>query len=435
MRPEPAPTPPLPDPKNVPVSLSPSRTGALGRLARQLAALAPGPTRGLVRRLRAEARAAAIATVPLPLYEVWKLGSIDPFVTRATTLSHRTSSWHFLILAGVPMTDSGGGQRPAQLAHELLHGGHRVTYVYRFPSREYRRRRRSLAHENLTHIHFAEFSARRFSLERETRERIVAICEIPFAEYRACTRYLGARGARTIYDCAEDWEGALDGKWYARSVEDRLLAEVDFVLASSRGLKESLGLRTGRDVALVPNAVDTRLFVAGRDYERPADLPRGEAVFTYVGALWGDGFDWESVFALARARPAAQVVLVGDHRGQLRTWLPNLHCLGLRPRADIPAYLAHSDVCLIPWRRERLGRTAAPLKAFEYLAMGKPVVSLDLPEVRSLPGVLVARDARDLVAQVARAQGTKPPAEEIARFLAGNGWKARVRQLERLIGA
>lgn len=435
MRPEPFPTPPLPDPKNVPPRLSPSRTDPLGRLAQQLAQLTPEPARGLVRRVRAEARAAAIGALPLSLYEVWKLGSIDPFVTRATTLSHRTSGWHFLILAGVPMTDSGGGQRPAQLAHELLHSGHRVTYVYRFPSREYRRRRRSFAHESLTHIHFAEFSARRFSLEREARERIVAVCEIPFAEFRACTRYLGARGARTIYDCTEDWEGLLDGKWYARSVEGRLLAEVDFVIASARGIQESIGQRTGRDVTLVPNAVDTRLFVAGRGYERPADLPRGEAVFTYVGTMWGDGFDWESVFALARARPEAQVVLVGDHRGQLRTRLPNLHCLGLRPQSEIPAYLAHSDVCLIPWRPDRLARSPVPLKTFEYLAMGRPVVSLDLPEVRELPAVLVARNPREFVDQVARAQGIRPPADEVARFLAGNSWKVRVRQLERLIGA
>jgi thioredoxin reductase len=60
------------------------------------------------------------------------------------------------------MSDSGGGQRPAQLALELLNRAHRVTFVHRFPSRE-RGRRRSFAHENLTHARFRDFSARAFA--------------------------------------------------------------------------------------------------------------------------------------------------------------------------------------------------------------------------------------------------------------------------------
>jgi glycosyltransferase involved in cell wall biosynthesis len=84
---------------------------------------------------------------------------------------------------------------------------------------------------------------------------------------------------------------------------------------------------------------------------------------------------------------------------------------------------------------DRLTRAVSPLKVYEYLAMGKPVVASPLPEVQDLPYVTVAASAEEFVAAVGRAQAVRPVEEDLARFVADNGWKARVRQLERLLGA
>jgi glycosyltransferase involved in cell wall biosynthesis len=227
----------------------------------------------------------------------------------------------------------------------------------------------------------------------------------------------------------------LGGSWYSRRTEDRLLREVDAVVASASSLEHQLRSRSGRQVTLLPNAVNTRVFARGRRHERPRDLPQAEAVFTYVGALWGEWFDWDWVLALARANPRAAVVLLGDYRGQCRQPPPNLHFLGLRPQQDLPAYLAHSDVCLVPFKVDRLVEAVSPLKIFEYLAMGRPVVASDMPEVLGLPGVLVARDEAELLDAARRAQTLEPREEDLVRFVAENSWKARVRQLERLLGA
>lgn len=420
-----------PTTENQPPALEPS---PLARLRAAARALAPAGLRGAVRRARAEVRAAALDLVPLPLYETYKLQSLDPFVARATTLSHKTSGKHFLILAGTPLTDSGGGQRPAQLALELLNRAHRVTYVYRFPSRERGRRGRGFAHENLTHVRFRDFSARAFALERGMRERMIVLTELPVPEYRACARYLKASGAQTVYDCIDDWDSSLGGAWYSRRIENRLVEESDLVVASARALKDGLEARSWRDVALVPNAVNTHLFARGREHPRPSDLPEADAVFLYVGALWGEWFDWDWVVALARGRPDAAVVLVGDYRGQCKNPPGNLHFLGLRPQSEVPAYLAHADVCLVPFKVSPLIRAVSPLKVFEYLAMGKPVVASDMPELHDLPYVTIVHGAEEFVQAVGRAQGIKPLEEDIARFTGENGWKARVRQLERLLG-
>lgn len=408
--------------------------GVVVALRQALQAWVPGRLGLLARRARAEARALALTRVPLPLYEVWKLGSLDPFVPRATSLSFRTSGKHFVLLCDAPMGDGGGDRRSAQIALELLNRAHRVTYVHRFWPKERGRRRRTFAHENLTLVSFAEFSARRFARERASAERVVVLAELPLPEYLACARYLKAHGAQTAYDCTEEWAAEPKAGWYSARTEDSFVRESDLVVASARALKDGLEGRSWREVALVPNAVNARLYARSREHPRPLDLPRSSAVFLYLGGLRDDWFDWGWITALARARPDAAVVLVGEYSGQCKGPPRNLHFLGVKPQADLPAYVAHADVCLIPYRADRLARSLSPVRVFEYLAMGKPVVVSDLPELAELPGVRVARNEAEFVAQVAQAQGASLPAEDVARLVSENSWKARVRRLERLLG-
>ncbi|MFN7132632.1 MAG: glycosyltransferase, partial [Myxococcales bacterium] len=358
----------------------------------------------------------------------------DPFVPRATTINPDTSGTHFLILAGVPMHDSGGGQRSAQLALELLHRSHRVTYVYRYRSSDRIRQKLRFAHENLTHIRFSEFSARRFGLERGPRERIVVISEFPLPEYRAISSYLRSRGALTIYDCVDAWDTSLGYGWYTRRTEDALAQEVDVVIASAKALQDDLRTRTGRDVSLLPNAVNTRIFRRGKKYERPLQMPQAQAIYTYVGALWGEWFNWDWIQALARAQPNAAVVLIGEYRGECRNPPPNVHFLGLLKQTELPAWLAHSDVALIPFKLDQIVRAVSPLKVFEYLSMGCPVVASQMPELEGLPGVVTANSTEDFVRAVVDATGKRPERDEVTKFVLEHSWTARVKELERLAG-
>lgn len=404
------------------------------RLRARLRTLAPARLGRALRQIRAAARAAAIGAVPLPLYEVWKLRSLDPFVPRAATVSYRTSGKHILILAATPMTDSGGGQRAAQLAQELLTRTHRVTYVYLFPSRERSRRPSGFAHENLTHVRFSDFSARAFAIERGLRERMIVLCELPAAELCASARFLKSKGAQLVYDCTDDWDSPLGGRWYSRRAEDTLLEGSDVIMAPGRAIKDALEARSWRNVALVPNAANTHLFARGREHPRPVDLPQTGPIFLYVGTLSGYRFNWDWAMALARARPDAAVVLVGDDHGQRPDAPPNVHLLGLRPLQEVPAYVAHADVCLAPFRGDSRARVVGPSTLYESLAMGKPVVASGIPDLQDLPFVTIARSERELVEAVVRAQSLKPIPTEVARFAAQNGWKARVRLIERLLG-
>lgn len=420
------------------VTSPPEQPGAaalLLQLAKEAARTwTPPGARRFARQALAEANALAMEKIPLPLYELVKMQSLDPFVARASTVSPDTSGTHFLILSGVPMHDSGGGQRAAQLARELLHRNHRVTFVYRFPSSDRVRQKSRFAHENFTHTRFEDFSARRFNLERAPRERIVVLLEFPLAEYRAMASYLRRRGALTIYDCIDAWDTSLGYGWYTRRTEDALVRECDVVLASARTLKDDLERRSGRDVSLLPNAVNTRIFKRGKRYDRPAQLPQAKRIYLYVGALWGEWFNWDWIQALARSEPDAAVVLIGDYRGECRNPPPNVHFLGLMNQTELPPFLAHSSVALIPFKMGQIVRAVSPLKVFEYLSMGLPVVASNMPELAGLPGVTTAATTEEFVAAARTAVGRRPDRDAVTRFIAEHSWTARVKELEKLAG-
>ena len=82
---------------------------------------------------------------------------------------------------------------------------------------------------------------------------------------------------------------------------------------------------------------------------------------------------------------------------------PNLHFLGQRPYADLPAYLKGFDVCLMPWALNDATRTISPTKTLEYMAVGKPIVSTAVRDVVRDHGDLVriADDPADFVALMA----------------------------------
>jgi glycosyltransferase involved in cell wall biosynthesis len=119
--------------------------------------------------------------------------------------------------------------------------------------------------------------------------------------------------------------------------------------------------------------------------------------------------------------------------------LPNVHFLGLRPLQQVPAYVGHADVNVMIYRSSTEGwwSHGSPLKMFEYLAIGKPVVSASLPTVTPYSKVIALADSLEewetaiSAALTTGGAGTRAERQAIARQ---NGWEARVSQLEQWLG-
>lgn len=239
------------------------------------------------------------------------------------------------------------------------------------------------------------------------------------------------------YDCVDDhaaFPGLIDPGVVERMEAD-LLRQAGVVLASADRLwRKCAAVRPG--ALLVPNAADVDHFARARaGLPEPADLaslPRPRLGF--VGGI-GAWVDLDLIALAASSHPEWSVVLVGPlltDAGRLRG-LPNVHLLGPRPYRDLPAYLAAFDLCLNPFRVNRLTASVNPIKVYEYLAAGREVVSTALPELDALRGVIhLAADGADFVRLAELVLAGRAGYPEEARLAAArtNSWEERLARID-----
>ncbi|MBX6377291.1 MAG: glycosyl transferase family 1 [Clostridia bacterium] len=300
-------------------------------------------------------------------------------------------------------------QRPQQLLARLARRGFRVIYCNQ---RQVRGAPLQAVAPNLYLCH--DFTA--------LRQTPLAGAVI-YATWGCHHELFGSWGARlNVFDNVDDFEA-----W--ETCDRQAAARADVVLAASQPLYERwAGLRRG--VHLVPNACDYEHFAraAAPAVVPPPDLaglPR--PLVGYVGALaaWVDG---ELVEALARAYPTCTFVFIGPYLGWRPPALPNCHHLGLKPYAELPAYMARIDLFLIPFRLDRVTRAASPIKFFEYAATGRPILATALPELLPYAGAVhLARDGREMVSLLPFALADQSPQRAAMRqaIARANTWDAR----------
>jgi glycosyltransferase involved in cell wall biosynthesis len=156
-------------------------------------------------------------------------------------------------------------------------------------------------------------------------------------------------------------------------------------------------------------------------------------VLGYLGAVsWR--LDVDLVDQLAANHPDWQVVLVGKVTVDLPDH-PNLHAVGPRSWAELPAWAHRFDVGLVPYKvDDTFNRSSFPLKVFDYLASGRPVVSTPLPGLEGLhPCVRLASGVEDFGAAVEAAMAGAPGPDECRDLAAANSWDSRAEALDVLL--
>jgi glycosyltransferase involved in cell wall biosynthesis len=249
-----------------------------------------------------------------------------------------------------------------------------------------------------------------------------------------------------VYHCVDDIaaQPGIDGASF-RAAEERFAARADLVLASAPSLASRL--RTIATTVLdAPNVADTTLFARALE-DGPVDaplaaLPRPRIVFT--GAVVATKLDVPLLVELARSRPQWSFALVGPvGPGDPRTDVsalaaePNVHLLGPRAYAELPAVLRGADAGLIPYARNELTDAIFPMKVYEYLAAGLPVVATELPSIEGVAGVATARDAAGVAARLDEALAHDGDERRSARSraAAAHSWDARLAEVAAAIAA
>lgn len=250
-----------------------------------------------------------------------------------------------------------------------------------------------------------------------------------------------------LYHCVDDL-GAIPGisAPAVAAAEARLCRRADLVAATSPILAERLGGTASGRVCLLPNVVDYDHFARARDAGPPppelAAIPRPRIGF--VGALADYKVDFQLIDAAAARRPDWHWVLVGQAgEGQPDMGLPaclrrpNVHAVGPRPYAGLPAWLGGFDAAVLPMRRNAYTAAMFPMKFFEYLAAGLPVVSTPLPALDAFAPLLrVAQGADAFVAALARVlAGDRPDPAACDRAARAHGWEWRQAEIARRLKA
>ena len=293
-------------------------------------------------------------------------------------------------------------QRPQQLASQFAKMGHRVFYLK--AGLYYRPDRSPLINKagdnifivNLSGgIHHIDFTSH---LSNENIEdlayslRIIkdhllinsAIIKVDLPFWGNLAIKLNEEfGWKLIYDCMDLHSGFSDKRPSLEQEETSLLQTSDVVLASSHLLYEHVK-QFNKNAFLVPNGADFEFFHQAYFNTAIKDIHHfRHPIIGYFGAI-SDWFDSQLVGKLASDHPEWTFVLIGDtHMADLKPFedLSNLHLLGEKPYSQLPDYLSIFDVCIIPFKDIPLTNATNPVKVFEYLSAGKPVISTKLNEI------------------------------------------------------
>jgi glycosyltransferase involved in cell wall biosynthesis len=258
---------------------------------------------------------------------------------------------------------------------------------------------------------------------------------------RALIRSLSER--LVVYDCMDQHAAFRSGETARRLAreEERLLHAADIVFASSEGLLDHCS-RHNENVYLVRNGVDPEWFRAQATKATPSELPfePSRPTVGYVGTI-GPWVDIDLLKEIAISYPMVTLVLVGPAEVDLSVLerIPNITITGQLPYQKVPGIIQHLDVCLLPFKVNLLTRSVNPIKLYEYLALGKAIVSTPLPEVVQFGKICyLSEPGQSYIAAIGEALNEGQATDLIQqrrRVADENTWAKRAEEIVRVLDA
>ena len=225
----------------------------------------------------------------------------------------------------------------------------------------------------------------------------------------------------------------------ANAMDSELSRSADLVVATSAPV-----FQRRRDLAkrihLIPNGIDFQLF--GNENKRKRKIPPDlegipRPIVGFSGAI-DSRVDFSLLRFLAQRHRQCSFVLNGPARVSLKSLqhLSNFYYLGMKPVESLPNYIAAYDVCLIPYQLNEYTRALSPLKFWEYLSLGKPVVSTPISACLDYPEMIYIAGSHEEFSQALTEALEENNVErrgariELAK---GNTWESRMVQMSQLM--
>ncbi len=266
-------------------------------------------------------------------------------------------------------------------------------------------------------------------LNRIGTRRAVQIASFPiWLEAAAAIR--NTLGAPLIYDCHDYLPGFSNVAREIIAQEAELFRDSDLILCTANSLMKRAAAETTAPCVLLRNAAAREFFSVER---RIPD----RVTIGYAGAI-DSWFDADAVRFAALFRPHWRFELIGRVENPAVTALgdlSNVHLAGEVPFSELPRRLAQCTAAVIPFRLNPLIQATDPIKAYEYLACGLPVVASQMPELERFGNLIdFYTTPADFVMRLDHAIVRQSPDERERRhqFVAAETWEARGAKLAEL---
>lgn len=270
---------------------------------------------------------------------------------------------------------------------------------------------------------------------------------ILYVTWAANSFYMKRYKAKTIiYDFVDDLEmfPLIGNKIY--KCHDEFLEKADIILVTATRLIDKIKDKRP-DAVLSHNAVSFDTWqVKGsvKPDEEMRKLVGKKPIVGYLGSLIESCFDYDLLKYAAKARPDYNFVISGpldfDTSNDEHMWkeYPNIHFVGtVEKYEDLAKRIHFFDVCTVPFLLNHVTQSISPLKLFEYMAAGKPIVTSDMRECKKYKSVLASKDEKEFVLNLDKAMKLKDDKDFkdlVLKEAKENTWEARTKKILELLG-
>ena len=248
-----------------------------------------------------------------------------------------------------------------------------------------------------------------------TRKIIHIYAADPKCTWEYIQRHKGA-GDVLLYEYIDEIHADIAGSEVAETLLDRhtkVLKTDDIIcVTSAEKLYRDVARFRTNNLELVTNGVEIEHFSVSRNR---ADIPleikgiveKNKVIVGYFGAL-AKWFDYELIIGLARSHPEYEIMLIGwNYDKSLEQYplsdCPNISVIGPVDYKVLPRYACWFDVSTIPFCVNEVTESTSPIKLFEYMALGHPIVTTDMPECRKYRSVLIGKNHEEFISRIEEA--------------------------------
>jgi len=244
-----------------------------------------------------------------------------------------------------------------------------------------------------------------------------------------------------VYECVDEFsaaKGLVHGPTIA-ALERELIEKAGLVIVTAPALCESKRPFAKR-IETVPNGVDVEHFAQASRPETKAAPAIQKLLKPVIGFIGGIQYwvDFDLIAHAARAHPEWSFAFVGNVEPLARVdkvrGLPNVYFLGRQPYVAMPEFVAGFDVCVNPYVLDGVAENVDPLKLYDYLASGKPIVSVDIPAARRFADMIRLTKTADEFTRALEATLADPgDAATRLRAATEHSWEARFQRVQDIV--